>query len=89
MRKLYNRSFLQKTPSIKDIGVKQLIKKYPNNLAPTSVKQDSEIIRQGPSQIIKQVNQELFSKNTKRYCNFVDMGMLNEKYFIDQNLKTA
>ena len=33
--------------------------------------------------IIKQVNEELQTGKTKKYCNYIDMGMLNEQYSID------
>ena len=39
--------------------------------------------------IIKKINEELQSGKTKKYTNYIDMGMLNEQFAINETLKTA
>eukprot|EP00356_Strombidium_inclinatum_P016323 CAMPEP_0170489628 /NCGR_PEP_ID=MMETSP0208-20121228/7938_1 /TAXON_ID=197538 /ORGANISM="Strombidium inclinatum, Strain S3" /LENGTH=62 /DNA_ID=CAMNT_0010764617 /DNA_START=2029 /DNA_END=2217 /DNA_ORIENTATION=- len=52
-------------------------------------REENEQIKKDAHRIIHKINSELHSGNTKRYCNYIDMGMVNEEFAIDQNLKTA
>jgi len=83
-----NRAFLRPTPSLRDTAIKQLIGKYPVLVTKEAKDQNAEA-KTGTLDLIRKVNDELFSGVTKRYCNFVDMGRLAEDYNIQQNLKTA
>lgn len=86
--KKHRKKFLRETPSIQDMEIRKLIGKYP--IAVTKdVKESNTHAKTGTLDIIRQVNEELFSGNTKRYSNFVNMGMLYEDYTINQNQKTA
>ena len=35
------------------------------------------------------MTEELDNNNSQLYCNYVNMNMINEKYQIDQTLRTA
>lgn len=72
-----NRQFLKQTPSIKDMDIRKLIGKYPIQNS-TAVKQENKNLKIETSDIIKKINEELYSGKTKKYCNYIDMGMLNE-----------
>lgn len=86
--KRQNREFKRVTPSLKDLDIRKLIGKYPVNQEKEAHKY-SESAKNATDDIIREVNKELFSGNTRRYSNFVDMGMLYEDYTINQNQRTA
>ena len=69
------------TPSLKDIDIKKMLGKYPVNHDKEAHEQ-TESAKNTTDDIIKKVNKELFTGNTRRYSNFVDMGMLYEGYTI-------
>lgn len=77
-----NRSFLRKTPSISDLEVQTLIKKYPIK-APEDHEGANNMNKLKTNNIIDQINEELESKKTKRYANYVNMGMIAEKFNIE------
>ena len=41
------------------------------------------------NEIVNKITDELGTKNTKKYINYVDMSMLQEEYSIGQTLTTA
>jgi hypothetical protein len=58
-----------------------MIGKYP--VESNGTKTDNKDAKKDTSSIISKINEELNSGNTKRYCNYINMGLLNEKYAID------
>jgi hypothetical protein len=72
-----NRQFLKHTPSINDMDIKKLIGKYPIQNS-SAVKQENKNLKVETIDIIRKINEELTSGKTKKYCNYIDMGMLNE-----------
>ena len=79
---------MKATPSIKDMDIRKLIGKYPIQNS-TAVKQENKNLKIETTDIIKKINDELLSGKTKKYCNYIDMGMLNEQYAVKETLKTA
>ena len=61
---------------MKDLDIKSLIKKYPLETRALLVHQEEN--KNATVEIINKVNSELSTKNTKRFCNFINMNMLIE-----------
>jgi len=76
---------MKNTPSISDLDIRKMIGKYPVDQVTVAKKGEKE----KTVEIIAKINEELNSGNTSRYCNYINMGMMNEKYAIDQTLMTA
>lgn len=77
--KTKNRSrMLKKTPSVYDSDIKALISKYPcKNKEPVL---ESNFDKYRSKSIIDTITQQLEEKDTMRYCNYVDMGMMYERH---------
>ena len=84
---LAKRKFLAETPSVSSLAVQELIKKYPKHNK--DQKEENQLIKYQTSQIIQNVNDALMDGSTKRYSNYVNMGITQEKHSIRQVLQTA
>ena len=64
-----------------------MIKNYPPKDDEESVVENEDRLQ--ADDIIRKITSELAGNKSKRYCNYVNMGILAEKYSIDQTLATS
>lgn len=84
---LAKRKFLGQTPSVTSLAIQELIKKYPKYNK--DQKEENRLIRDRATRIIQHVNEALMDGSTKRYSNYVNMGLVQEKHSIQQVIQTA
>ena len=76
------RKFTKNTPSTKDLDIQKLIKNHPFRYKDVKV-ECSDNHKKETKSIIAAVNRELSFGNTRKYSNYVNMGMLAEQFTID------
>ena len=81
-----HRSKLAPTPSVSELA--SLIKQY-STKASKDQEEEKRVMKSKASRIIQEVNDQLHDGSTKRYSNFINMGILQEKHNIAQVLNTA